>query len=75
MNALNIIHPYKYEDEIWVFDDVKKDLIQEPFVFGADEIIEKYVAPFKSPEAGFSLLFSAMPFPNYDVMWCGNEPI
>ena len=67
MNALNIIHPYKYEDEIWVFDDAKKELIQEPFVFGADEIIEKYVASFKAPEAGFSLLFSANPFPNFDV--------
>lgn len=40
MNALVAIYPYKYEG-LWVFDDQKVGLVQEPFVSGADEIIER----------------------------------
>ncbi len=39
MNSIMVIHPYKYEG-MWVFDDQTVGLIQEPFVSGADEIIE-----------------------------------
>ena len=64
MNALRVIHPYKYED-MWVFDDDRAGLVQEPFVSGADVIIERMVATIPNAEAGFSLIFSAQPFPGY----------
>ena len=35
MNSINIIKPYKYLD-MWVFDDEKVGLLQEPFISGAD---------------------------------------
>ena len=41
MNAIIVIHPYKYEG-MWVFDDSKVGLVQEPFVSGADTIIDRH---------------------------------
>lgn len=67
-NALNVIFPYKYEG-MWVFDDADAGLDKEPFVEGADAIIEQAVEAkgIANPEAGFKLLFSAGEFPRYDV--------
>ncbi len=67
-NALNVIHPYKWEG-LWVFDDERVGLDREPFVEGADTIIEKALAmkSISEAEKGFRLLFSAGPFPNYDL--------
>lgn len=64
MNAIIAIHPYKYGG-LWVFDDHKADIIQEPFISGADVIIEKMVQRIPNAESGFTLLFSAGPFPGY----------
>ena len=66
MNSIMVIRPYKY-DEMWVFDDEKVGLLREPFVAGADTIIDRLVANIPNAEAGFSLLFSASPFPGYQV--------
>ena len=66
MNAIMVIHPYKYEG-VWVFDDEKVGLIQEPFVSGADEIIDKMVEGIENAQNGFTLLFSASPFPGYQL--------
>ena len=66
MNSIMVIHPYKYE-RMWVFDDEKVNLVQEPFVAGADKIIDRLVAKIPNAESGFSLLFSANPFPGYQV--------
>jgi len=67
-NALMVINPYKWEG-MWVFDDDKVDLTREPFVFGADKIIEKalIMKGVKQPEKGFRLIFSAGPFPEFDL--------
>jgi hypothetical protein len=65
-NSIMVIHPYKYEG-IWVFDDEKAGLVQEPFVSGADDIIEKMVDRIPNAEEGFSLVFSAMPFPGHQA--------
>jgi hypothetical protein len=67
MNAISVIHPYKYEG-MWVFDDEKVGLIQEPFVSGADTVIDRMVTAIPDAERGFSLIFSADPFPGYQVM-------
>ncbi len=66
MNALVVIHPYKYEG-MWVFDDARVGLVQEPFVSGADTIIDRMVESIPNAEKGFSLVFSATPFPGHDA--------
>jgi hypothetical protein len=42
MNGLIAIHPYKAKG-MWVFDDPAVGLRQEPFVSGADAIIDRMV--------------------------------
>ena len=66
MNAIIALHPYKTEG-LWVFDDPKVGLVQEPFVSGADDIIEQMVGGLVRPEDGFTLLFSANPFPGHQT--------
>ena len=67
-NALNVIFPYKYEG-MWVFDDADAGLDKEPFVEGADVIIDRALEAkgVTNADAGFRLLFSAGEFPRYDV--------
>ena len=63
MNAINVIAPYKYLD-MWVFDDPRAGLIQGPFVSGADTMIDRVVcAHVPNAENGFTMIFSATPFP------------
>jgi len=64
-NAIHVIHPYKHLGQ-WVFDDERVGLSQEPFVSGADTIIDHMTVDIPNAEDGFSLLFSANPFPGYD---------
>lgn len=71
MNAINVIAPYKYLD-MWVFDDERVGLLQEPFVCGADTMIDQVVATIPDAESGFIMLFSATPFPGHQIKlsWC-----
>ncbi len=66
MNAINVIAPYKYLD-MWVFDDSRVGLIQEPFVSGADTIIDRVVADIPNAEKGFTMIFSASPFHGHQM--------
>ena len=66
MNAIIAIHPYKYEG-LWVFDDEKVGLVQEPFVAGADTVINRMVTDIPDADKGFTLLFSAGPFPGFQA--------
>jgi len=66
MNSILAIHPYKVEG-IWVFDDPAVGLRQEPFVAGADTIIEHLAASIPNADRGFTILFSAGPFPGSQV--------
>ena len=61
MNTIIAIHPYKSKG-MWVFDDPEVELREEPFVSGADAIIDRMVQ-----ELGFTLVFSAQPFPGFQV--------
>jgi hypothetical protein len=45
MNAINVIAPYKHQG-MWVFDDPRVGLVQEPFVAGADTVIDRVVVTF-----------------------------
>jgi hypothetical protein len=49
MNAINVIAPYKHYG-MWVFDDPRVGLAPEPFVAGADAMIDRVVADL--PDAG-----------------------
>ena len=66
LNAINLIVPYRYEG-MWVFDDPRVGLDKEPFVSGADKMIDVLVASIPSAQSGFRLLFSASPFPGYSA--------
>ena len=67
-NAINVIYPYKNAG-MWVFDDERVGLDREPFVAGADTMIDHVLAVkrLENPERGFRLVFSAGKFPKYDV--------
>jgi len=64
MNAINVISPYRYLG-MWVFDDPRVGLSQEPFVAGADTMIDRVVANIPDAENGFTMIFSAAAFPGH----------
>ena len=74
MNSILVIHPYKYEG-VWVFDDPNVGLVQEPFVSGADVIIDRLVVDIPNAASGVTILFSAQPFPGYrfELDWRREE--
>lgn len=66
MNSIIAIHPYQYQG-LWVFDDPAVGLVQEPFIAGADVIIDRMVESIPDAQQGFTLLFSAAPFPGHHI--------
>lgn len=66
MNAIHLITPRK-ENGMWVFDDEQRGLLREPFVAGADDVIEVASSLIPNAEAGFNLLFSEHPFPTAQI--------
>jgi hypothetical protein len=52
---------------MWVFDDARVGLDKEPFVSGADDMIDVLVAEIPNADNGFRMLFSATPFPGHKV--------
>ena len=73
MNSLFAIAPYKFED-MWVFDDLKVGLLQEPFVSGADTIIDVLTEDLPNAANGFKLIFSPEPFPGYSARFVWIRP-
>ncbi|HEX2114366.1 MAG TPA: DUF6717 family protein [Alphaproteobacteria bacterium] len=74
MNAINVIAPYRNHG-MWVFDDPRTGLVQEPFVAGADTMIDRVTAGIPDAECGFIMVFSASPFPGhqYRLEWRRSE--
>ncbi len=70
MNVINIISPYRCHG-MWVFDDPKVGLVQEPFVGGADTLIDEATAHIANAASGFVMVFSEHPFPgsNFHLTW------
>jgi hypothetical protein len=70
MNAINVIAPYKHLG-MWVFDDPRVGLVQEPFVSGADTMIDRIVKDIPDADNGFALIFSSSPFPSHQfkLVW------
>ncbi|MGI4791392.1 MAG: DUF6717 family protein [Janthinobacterium lividum] len=64
MNSLFVIAPYDYEG-LWVFDDARVGLEQEPFVGGTDTMIDAMVAHIPDAKKGFRIISSASEFPGY----------
>ena len=64
MNSIRAIHPYRHLG-IWVFDDESVGLVQEPFVSGADDIIDRMSAAIPDADKGVTMLFSQQPFPGW----------
>ncbi len=65
-NVIMAIEPYWHIDT-WVFDDESVGLDKEPFVQGVPEMIDKLVINIPNARNGFRLLFSSVPFPNYQL--------
>jgi len=51
-NSIFVIKPYKWEG-MWVFDDPKVGLVREPFVSGADTMIDVATAHIPNAREGF----------------------
>jgi len=64
MNSINVIAPYRYLD-MWVFDDPSVGLSAEPFVGGADTMIDRVTSDLPNAQQGFVMVFSAHPFPGH----------
>jgi hypothetical protein len=65
-NSIMVIHPYK-DKGLWVFDDEETGLVKEPFVAGADIVIDIMTGAIPDAEKGFNLIFSATAFPGHDL--------
>lgn len=65
-NHLFVISPYSLHGT-WVFDDPQVGLVQEPFVAGVPEIINRFLEQTIGKVDRFRLLFSASPFPGYQI--------
>jgi hypothetical protein len=72
MNSLFVIVPYKFEG-MWVFDDPKVGLHQEPFIAGADLIIDILTERIPNAAGGFKLIFAPQPFPGYTARFVWNR--
>jgi hypothetical protein len=57
----------RHESTHHVFDDAARDLDKEPFVSGADTMIDRLVANIPNAGKGFRLLSAAAEFPGYAV--------
>jgi hypothetical protein len=74
MNSILVIHPYKYEG-VWVFDDPDVGLTREPFIAGADVILDRMTESIPNAAAGVTVLFSAQRFPGaqFEFDWRREE--
>lgn len=54
---------------MWVFDDPAVGLSHEPFVSGADLVIDRMVESLPDAEHGFALVFSAQTFADAQVQF------
>jgi hypothetical protein len=74
MNLINVIAPYRYLD-MWVFDDPRVGLSAEPFVGGADALIDRITSHIPDAHRGFVMIFSEHPFPGhqFQLLWRREE--
>jgi predicted DNA-binding transcriptional regulator YafY len=63
-NVINVIQPY-WHAGMWVFDDPRVGLSREPFVGGADTMIDRVTTEIPDARTGFIMVFSAFSFPGH----------
>jgi len=73
LNELHVIAPYKYHG-MWVFDDARVGLAQEPFVGGANTIIDVMTQNISNAANGFTMVFAADAFPGYQFQFEWRSP-
>lgn len=77
-NAVHVIHAYRHprSKAVWVFDDARFGLREEPFVLGASEAIDRVVAEKFGQADAVTLIFSEHPMPKCDrvlrKLWVGD---
>jgi hypothetical protein len=73
-NSIFVIKPYKWEG-MWVFDDPAVGLVREPFVGGADTMIDVATSHIPNADGGFIAVFSASHFPGSQIAleWVREE--
>jgi hypothetical protein len=67
-NSIFVIKPYKWSG-LWVFDDPNVGLVREPFVCGADTMIDVASRHIPNADKGFLVVFSASYFPDAQITW------
>ena len=50
-------------DGLWVYDDAKFGVREQPLVFGMDLILERMIEQVEGVECRLNLVFSSIPFP------------
>jgi hypothetical protein len=72
-NSIFAIRPYRWP--LWVFDDPAVGLVKEPFVGGADTILDVATAHVPNAADGFVAVFSAGSFPDARIVleWVREE--
>ena len=72
MNNVNFIHSYVYNGA-WVFDDESRELDKEPFVAGADILLDVMSGRDKDEsKESCSFYFGQTPLPDWDVKLTKN---
>jgi len=64
-NEIFILRPFR-KYGTWVFNDEIRNLVEEPFVFGMPQIIDKMVGDRNVHE--FTMIFSRNELPDYDLV-------
>ena len=68
-NSLFSLLPYVHNG-MWVFDDESRGLDKEPFVMGADTLLDKVYKAYSTPDGDWdvtNVVFSANPLPESDL--------
>lgn len=73
-NSIFLIYPYLHEG-VWVFDDDRFDLVQEPFICGIPQMIDELVKDIPNAQNGFALFFSTNQIPGFQrtLTWIKTE--
>lgn len=66
MNSIWVIHPY-IDGGALVFDDPAVGLHREPFVMGADSVLQLAARAIGADPSRFTLIFSDIPFPGHQA--------
>lgn len=65
-NAIYVIVPYQWNG-LWVFDDKTTGLEREPFIAGADTVLDRATESIPDADKGCLCMFSDTPFPKANL--------